>query len=1326
MGGAAGAMRRWRHHLRRARFAATALVAVLLIGAAVFVGLVQLALPLATRHPDFVANQLSERLHRSVRFASIRSEWQPSGPLLSVHDLTLGPGKQGGQSVTLPNAALKFDFGAWLRPRHRWITLRVRDAELRVVRTASGWRVDGFGNAEGRHHARLQSLPVDLDLRDLRVDIVDETAGRAWRLFAPRLRVVNVGAGVRFGGFIRQRGTHQAITVVGRANFVARNYDVYVSTHALDFAAAAKGLDLRGYVIRSGHGDFSAWGHWRAGRLRSATLRYAWTDLGVQGPDGRRVTVPALAGLLHVAHVKDGWDLAWRGPGKHGVATDAAGGIIAHVRGRPGRWRVNAAARKVAIAPWLHALALVPRTPRRLAAWVRQAQPRGHIDAAALAWRQHGPYDLAAHLSSLYSAPVGKVPGLVLARVIVRANRGAMALELPPQPATVAVTYVFRKPFVFHQLAGTVAAWRQNGHWHVGTGDLHFALGGLAGSATADLVWPGHGGRPFLSAFASIRHAKVADARNFWTYRTMPPRTIHWLDDALVGGEVTSGRLLVRGPLGAWPFRHHEGRFEARGVLHDATLDFADRWPRATHMDAVADFIDDGMRIEASHVQMRQVQVSHAVATIPDLHAGVLGLDIAGEDGGGALLDFVRHSPVGAHAIDALSGITVGGTGNFHIQLSIPLHDAKDFTLAGKVDLAAADITAKKWHLVLQDISGPLVLGNRGFAASNLKATFRGAPARLSLAVGSGVDDPADIVEAALDTSTSMQTLAEGYAGLTGIVDHAHGVAPFHVGVKVVAGANGAPAVPELTVRSSLTGIGLYFPAPLDKPAAQAWPLKLTLRLPPAGAPLRVALGNVLHVRGRMADPAAGKPMALAADFGPLAPAQVPASGLVVGGNAPHLDVSGWIRQALAGGSGTNFPPLRAVDVATADAEVFGTGLGALTFKLAAGAKGATVEVDGAAAQGTIRLPPLTSMTDGISANLVRLQWPALPQAKPGASPAPPEAASPVAPASIPPLRVSVGDLRLGKVHLGATTFESTPTAAGMHVVKFDSKGKDFAIQAHGDWDGSAASSQSHFIIDIASRDLGDTLAAFGFRGLLAGGHDTKVHIDGAWPGGPAGFSLAWMDGSLSITAGKGRILAVQPGLGRLLGLLSLRELPRRLALHFGDVFKKGFGFDHATANFRFADGNAFTSDMLIKAPAAKITMQGRVGFRARDFDLVVTTDPHLGVTLPVVGAVVGGPVGAAAGLALQGLLGKGISHAAGNRYSVTGSWDKPKITGLASHPAVAASIAPTTSSAVPQAGPKVAVSAPVLTGTTHRVSAASAVPAPVSSVPVPPASGVP
>ncbi|MBN8737391.1 MAG: TIGR02099 family protein [Xanthomonadales bacterium] len=1299
-------MSAWRHHLRRARFALTASIAVLLIAVAVAMGVVQLLLPLATHYPDFIARQLSARLHRPVEFAAIGSQWQPSGPLLTVRDLTLGPAQPGGQSITLPHAALKFDFGAWLRPAHRWITLRLNDLELQVEHSTTGWEVTGFGTAGGESHASLQSLPVDLDLSNLHVRIVDQVTQRSWQLLAPRLRLVNIGDSLRFGGSVQQLGTHQAATISGSMDAAARDYALHVSTHDIDLAEAVRGLDLHRYAVASGRGDFDVWGSWRDGKLDSATVRYAMRDLAASGPEGRDVDLASLAGVFQAKRAADGWDLAWRGPGKPRANIDAAGGALVRLRGHAGAWRVSAAAQAVDVTPWLSLLAMAPQAPKPLVDWVRQAQPHLRIDSAALLWDGADKYDATLRFSGLHAGAAGAVPGIALSHGILRADPEAVSLELPQQAAVLALTDTFRTPFTFTRFGGSFVAWRADGLWNIGADGLHFDTGELAGNARAHLVWLGNGHRPFLSASGALERGKATDAKLFWPYRSMPASLIAWLDHAFVGGEVTAGRVLIRGNLDDWPFLDHQGRFEATGAVKNAEFDFADEWPRATEVDAALDFIDNHMGIVATHAKVQGVVVTHAVATIPDLHHGVLGLDIQGGGSGAQLLDFVRHSPVGAGAIEALQGLSVGGTGKFGIKLSIPLDDAAKFSLDGKVNLANADVTAAKWKLALKNLSGPLAVNGTGFRAQDLATTFRGAPAKLSMAVGGGnVADPKDIVEASLDASVSAQTLVQGYPDLASLVAHASGVAPFHIGVRVVQGAGNAPVVPILDVQSSLAGIALDFPAPLDKPAASTLPLDFSLQLPPDGAPLTVSLGDVLRVRGRLADPPRKLPTALAMNFGNTLPENVPASGLVVGGHAARLDVSGWIEQALGTRPGAAFPQLARAEVGTDEAEVFGTALGPLQFDFEAGAQDDTVGFEGAAVKGTLQLPVSDLMARGITAHFERLYWPEPPPPKQPAAPVPPPSTSPVAPTAVPPLHVTIGDLRLGNAHLGETVFESTPTPAGMRISRFDSKGADFTIQSHGDWNGDTRTSASQMVIDISSHDFGKTLAAFGFSGLLSGGKDSQVHIDGNWPGAPSSFSLAWMSGALSIKVGEGSILAVKPGLGRLLGLLSLRELPSRLLLHFGDVFKSGFGFDDASANFALKDGNAWTHDMQITAPAAKIAMYGRTGFRARDYDLTVDVTPHVGGTLPVVGAVIGGPVGAAAGLVVQGLIGKGLNKAAGSVYRVTGSWDKPKIVTIASAPAPAAasSVAPATTAPSP---------------------ASTAPPAPASSVLPVPASG--
>lgn len=161
-------------------------------------------------------------------------------------------------------------------------------------------------------------------------------------------------------------------------------------------------------------------------------------------------------------------------------------------------------------------------------------------------------------------------------------------------------------------------------------------------------------------------------------------------------------------------------------------------------------------------------------------------------------------------------------------------------------------------------------------------------------------------------------------------------------------------------------------------------------------------------------------------------------------------------------------------------------------------------------------------------------------------------------------------------------------------------------------------------------------------------------------------FALARLNGTLKVSVAEGRIPDADPGAGRIFGLFNLSAIPRRLSLDFGDFFKSGFSFDSIEGTFTLKDGNAFTTDLKVKGPAADIVVDGRAGLKAKDYDQTMEVTPHVGGALMIGGAVVGGPVGAAAGAVLQGVLRKALNDVTRVRYSVTGSWEKPVITEIA------------------------------------------------------------
>ena len=65
---------------------------------------------------------------------------------------------------------------------------------------------------------------------------------------------------------------------------------------------------------------------------------------------------------------------------------------------------------------------------------------------------------------------------------------------------------------------------------------------------------------------------------------------------------------------------------------------------------------------------------------------------------------------------------------------------------------------------------------------------------------------------------------------------------------------------------------------------------------------------------------------------------------------------------------------------------------------------------------------------------------------------------------------------------------------------------------------------------------------------------------------------------------------------------------------------------------------------------------------RAQRYDQIIEVRPKAGNLLTAIGAVAGGPVGAAIGAAANVVLNKPLGSLAAKTYRVTGPWKEPKV----------------------------------------------------------------
>ena len=223
-------------------------------------------------------------------------------------------------------------------------------------------------------------------------------------------------------------------------------------------------------------------------------------------------------------------------------------------------------------------------------------------------------------------------------------------------------------------------------------------------------------------------------------------------------------------------------------------------------------------------------------------------------------------------------------------------------------------------------------------------------------------------------------------------------------------------------------------------------------------------------------------------------------------------------------------------------------------------------------------------------------------------------------------------------------------------------------LDASGAWRVSGRQQQTKLDVVLDAKDSGGLLARFGYAEALQG---APTRIDGqlSWSGAPHEFDFATLAGTLGIRAGPGRFTKLEPGPGKLLGVLSLQALPRRVTLDYSDIFSEGFAFDEITGKVRIAGGIMTTSDLKLVGPSAKVEISGDADLATETQRLNVRVQPALSSSVsagaallflanPLLGAAVG-----AGSLFAQAILQDPVEKLFRFEYTVTGSWSDPIVT---------------------------------------------------------------
>jgi uncharacterized protein (TIGR02099 family) len=1232
--------------------------AVLIAGLVFFalvIALRYLVLPHINDYREPIAQGIARAVGQQVTIGAVSGSWRGYRPQMSLMNVkVMGP--DGQPSLVLDRVSTELSWLSLLLAEFRFDSLEIYGPALEIKRDASGviWiagiAVRPQGEADSGFAEWLLAQRQVL-VRDATISWLDELHG------APKLQLDKVNFRLDREGLLHRFGmtaippAQIASPLIARGEFVGRTLPdlqssgarLYVKIEYANLALAQTWIPAP-LELSGGVGSLGLWLELNGARIASITADIRLVDVHTR----LAADLPALA--LSEIHGRLGW--MQRGDRSEMTANSlgftAASGVklapmsFSFSRSDPagGAGHFGLQLSGLDLAPLAQLAEFLPMDAALRERLTRTA-PTGTVEDAQFSWvgdwEPGQPYAVKARFTGVSVRPDGALPGFHgVSGQFDASERGGTA-SLTATGGSLELPKVFAALLPLDFLTVNAGWTLRDRIVEVTIKNASFTNEDLAGSVSGIYRGAAEG-----AGSVDLRGTLVrAEARQIWRYvPDLAGDTRAWLKRALLAGVARDTHFRLKGPLQDFPFEGDKtGIFQVTTRATGLTVDYADGWPAVAGIDADVVFRGSRMDVRAQSGAMLGLQLSGVQVAIPvigkhDEHLLIQGVV------NGATSDFLRYvsiTPLAGYLHHFTDDIKAVGDARLDVGLDVPLFNIDETAVKSEFSLQNNQVVLDPRLPPLERFGARIALTERSMRLTEGRALMFGAPLSFQAdrqpdgTLRASVAGKLDVDRARLVWKHPALAFLDGQMDWRATLD-AHN--------------NSA----TMRFNSDLVGLKSTLPPPFAKAAAASLPLRVELRQRPQRQDeLAVTLDKVASAQLLLDDKAPGTVsrgmVSLENDM-----AMLPASdGLWIRGGLDLVDVDAW--QALfADGSGEVNPNLAGVDLK----------IGILDFSRR---RFHDIKVQATRAndewRATLTGPEVAgkmSWTSGGDGKLVaRLSKFVLPPVTTVI-----RAGSPVAAERrLPSVDLVADSFTYEGKELGHLTVLAQPDASGWQLRQFEIVNPESKFDMNGHW-ALWEMSRTDVAVNLQVSDVGKFFTRLGWPEGVKGG---SASLEGpiSWSGSPIRLDIPSLSGRLKLEAKDGRFRQIEPGVAKLLGILSLQALPKRVTLDFRDVFSKGFSFDRISANVNITSGVADTQDFLMEGSAARVAMHGQIDLANEKQNLVVRVTPSLSEGIAIAGAIVNPAIGVAA-LIAQKALKDPFSRLASFDYSIAGTWADPTI----------------------------------------------------------------